>query len=58
MGNGDAIRGHSLLRNTVRGGGGQPLCYAMMTMVGKMVYYVLRRGGGGDQNMFKMVFSN
>ena len=34
------------LRNAVRGGGGQPLCYAMMKMVSKIVYHVLRRGGG------------
>ena len=38
-------------------GGGQPLCYALMNMASKMVYYVLRRGGGG-QIMVKMVLHN
>ena len=28
------------LRNAVRGGGGQPLHYAMMNMIGKMVFSV------------------
>ena len=40
------------------GGGGQPLRYAMKNMVGKMVYYVLWRGGGGDENLFKMALLN
>ena len=39
------------------GGGGQPLCYTMMNMVSKMVYYVLLRGGGG-QIMFKIALRN
>ena len=53
----------TLYKNTLLGSfinyvaqlGDQPLCYTMMNMVSKMVYYELR---GGGQIMFKMALRN
>ena len=49
------IRGHSYI--AVRGGGDQPWCYPKVNMVSRVVYYVLRSGGGG-QIMVRMVLRN